>query len=136
MDLKALRLISMIDKKMNWLAQRQNVLAQNIGNADTPEYAPRDLVKLDFKRTLAQQFNRLPPQQTDSRHLKGTLPLEPRFFNPEVDQNYESAPDGNSVVLEEQMTKVAETGIQYQTATMVYKRYLRMFRTAVGRNGG
>jgi flagellar basal-body rod protein FlgB len=39
-------LFSLITKRMSWLSQRQKVLAQNIANADTPGYAPRDLNSL------------------------------------------------------------------------------------------
>ncbi|MHA1152522.1 MAG: flagellar basal body protein, partial [Alphaproteobacteria bacterium] len=37
---------------MEWLSQRQKVLADNIANADTPNYQPRDLNPSEFQRIL------------------------------------------------------------------------------------
>ena len=37
-------------RRMQWLGQRQNVLAQNIANTDTPGYRPQDLKHGPFER--------------------------------------------------------------------------------------
>ena len=42
----------------------------------------------------------------------------------------ESTPDGNSVVLEQQMMKVAATQMDYSTVTQLYKKALGMIRMA------
>ena len=136
MDFKQIQLFDMARKKMRYLTQRQDVLAQNIANADTPDYRPKDLVPLDFNRTLRQQFHRLQPTAPSSgAYIKGTLPLDPKFRNPEVDKVYETSPDGNAVVIEEQLMKVNDTQLQYKTATDLYRKYNRMFKTAIGRRG-
>src|SRR3546814_14076552 len=45
-------LFSLLGKRMDWLGQRQKVLAQNIANADTPDYVPRDLKPQEFRRMV------------------------------------------------------------------------------------
>ena len=135
MDFSQLKLLSMLHKKMTWLGQRQDVLSENIANSDTPDYKPTDLVPLDFRRTLSQQFVRLEPKQTSKVHLAGTLPLDPQFRNPEIRRAYESSPDGNEVVLEEQMVKMTDTKLQYEQATQIYRKYGRMFKVSIGRGG-
>ena len=50
--LEDLKLFAMAQKTMDWLAKRQEVLAQNIANANTPKYQPSDLAPLDFKNLL------------------------------------------------------------------------------------
>ena len=45
-------LLSMLRTRMTWLHQRQDVLSQNVANADTPGYVARDLKPLDFKDML------------------------------------------------------------------------------------
>jgi flagellar basal-body rod protein FlgB len=46
----------MISRRMDWLSQRQTVLSQNVANADTPNYQPRDLKTLDFRAELRGQM--------------------------------------------------------------------------------
>lgn len=49
-----LPILSALKTRMNYHAQRQVVLAQNVANAETPGYGARDLEKPDFRRLLAQ----------------------------------------------------------------------------------
>ena len=136
MDYKSVKLFDMAHKKMRWLSQRQDVLAQNVANADTPDYRARDLVPLDFKRTLQQQFHRLQLASTTAgQNLAGTLPTDPKFRTPDERMVYEEAIDGNNVVLEEQLLKVQETQMEHQAAVRIVRKYQSMMKTAMGRNG-
>jgi len=54
MDLQNIALFSAMGAKMNYLSTRQGVLANNIANADTPEYRPRDLTEVDFGAVLTE----------------------------------------------------------------------------------
>src|SRR3546814_2705238 len=59
-------LFNLLGKRMEWLGQRQKVLAQNIANADTPDYVPHDLKPQEFRRIV-------------ERHAAATLqPAAPR----------------------------------------------------------
>ena len=49
MNLPDVPLLSMLRERMTWLNQRQDVLSQNVANADTPGYVARDLKPLDFE---------------------------------------------------------------------------------------
>lgn len=136
MDYKNVTLFDMAHKKMRWLAQRQDVLAQNVANADTPDYRARDLVALDFRRTLDQQFARLQMASASmGKSLPGTLPTDPKFRDPEERMVYEEAIDGNNVVLEEQLVKIQETQMEHQASTRLLRKYQSMMKTALGRNG-
>ena len=52
MDLPDVPLLSMLRERMTWLNQRQDLLSQNVANADTPGYVARDLKPLDFDKLL------------------------------------------------------------------------------------
>ena len=52
MDLTRSPTIALAERRIAWLEERQRVLAQNIANADTPGYQPRDLG--DFSNVLAK----------------------------------------------------------------------------------
>jgi len=45
-------LFHLLGQRMDWLGQRQKVLAQNIANADTPDYVPHDLKPQEFRRMV------------------------------------------------------------------------------------
>jgi flagellar basal-body rod protein FlgB len=45
---------------------------------------------------------------------------------------YEVAPDGNAVVLEEQSAKAAQTALDFQLTSNLYRKYLGMVRIALG----
>lgn len=132
MDMKNLPLLATLSGRMTWLNARQQVLAENIANSDTPGYAPRDLKPAKFSDLVRGEGARLAPRATDSGHLVGTMGAQ-RFAGEAQKETYELKPDGNGVVLEEQLMKVSKTSGDYQMATNLYRRYISMFRTAIGR---
>ena len=133
MDLPQIPLLSMLKERMTWLSQRQDVLSQNIANADTPGYTARDLKPADFARMLqnvtsGNTFSGL--MTDDPRHIAistGQVGFE-NVDSPDVNAN----PTGNSVSLEEEMIKVADTQAQFQAATNLYSKAMNMMRTAIG----
>jgi len=135
MDLGSTGLFRLMKGKLDWLTDRQGVLAQNIANADTPHYRPSDLTDFSFDRALGQT-RQLAPAMTAVGHMSratGTQESDSRKDKPK--HNYEVAPDGNSVILEEQMTKVADTGMTYQLVTNLYRKHVGLMRTVIGRGG-
>src|SRR5215472_4161173 len=52
MNLPDVPLLAMLREKMSWLSARQNVLSQNVANADVAGYEARDLKPLDFEQIL------------------------------------------------------------------------------------
>lgn len=132
MDLTKLKLFAMTRKRMDWLSKRQEVLAQNIANADTPKYQPKDLKKLDFRDLIRETRVAPPLHKTSDMHIPATRQPS-RFKDDPRKDAYEVAPAGNSVVLEEQLMKVSETQANYRLATNLYSKHLRMIRVALGR---
>ncbi|MDX2224862.1 MAG: flagellar basal body rod protein FlgB [Rhodospirillaceae bacterium] len=136
MDLGALKLFNMAMTKMNWAAQRQKVLAENVANADTPDYKPRDLKKLDFRHMLRDEVSPVKVARTNAQHLKGTIPEQDQFRSRTLLKSFEASPDGNEVVLEEQMQKVGDTRSEYNTAVQMMQSHVKMLKMALGRGGG
>jgi flagellar basal-body rod protein FlgB len=138
MELGQLSIFKMMNKKMDWLAQRQKVLSENIANADTPRFRPGDLKPLDFnkafKTALKAEHSALQPQATTANHLPGTKPIERWKTQPEGNKDlFELAPNKNGVILEEQAMKMAETSMQYNMLASVYTKQVGMIKTAIGR---
>ena len=71
MTTQNLGLFQALNAKMNYLDQRQKVLAQNIANANTPGYKPKDLNKVDFGAVLKDitDSRTLRPETTNVLHM-------------------------------------------------------------------
>jgi flagellar basal-body rod protein FlgB len=136
MDLPDIPLLSMLRTRMTWLNQRQDVLTQNVANADTPKYVAHDLKPVDFSRELQHAASPFQSASqlavTDPRHIAlKTSTSGDSFENIEV-RDSEASPNGNSVSLEQEMIKVSDTQAQFQAATNLYSKAMSMMRTAIG----
>lgn len=120
--------------EMDWLAQRQEVLAENIANANTPRYLPKDLKPLSFKELVTGPDRpTVTAAATNPAHIVPETGPDP-FKAQTQRKTYESTPDGNSVILEEQMAKIGEAGTAYSTATSLFQKYQKMLMTALGKS--
>ncbi|MGE5504169.1 MAG: flagellar basal body rod protein FlgB [Actinomycetota bacterium] len=127
-----LSILKIAKARMDWLAQRQEVLAQNIANADTPKYLPKDLKPQNFKEVLAgESVPTVKVAATNSAHIVPEMGPDP-FKAVTQRKTYESSMDGNSVVLEEQMAKMGEAKSAYDTAASLFQKHIAMIRTALG----
>ena len=131
MDLQDLPLLSMLRQRMTWLNQRQDLLSQNVANADTPAYVARDLRALDFDQALKTETSGGRMTTTNVRHIS-IAPQQMSKFEDYETPDQESNPDGNAVSLEQEMIKVSETQAQFQAATNLYAKAMSMMRTAIG----
>jgi flagellar basal-body rod protein FlgB len=134
MDISGLGLFRMITQQLHWLGQRQDVLSQNVANADTPGYQARDLKPLSFDDQL-RQSTALRMAVTDPGHLAGQG-ADPATAATKPVTPWEVSPDGNGVILEQQMTALAETQANYQMATELYRKQIGMLKTAIGSKSG
>ncbi|MBR0656392.1 flagellar basal body protein [Plastoroseomonas arctica] len=119
--------IALAERRLHWLDARQRVLAQNMANLDTPGYRPSDL--RPFAETLARTGSGL--ARTNAAHAGGGRASDVRADR----QLVERTPDGNGVSLEDQALKVADTDTAHALALSLHRRFLTMFRTALGRTG-
>ena len=125
MDLTRTSTVGLAERRIAWLEERQRVLAQNIANADTPGFRPRDIGS--FQRSIASAFAMT---QTTSRHLPGAVgTLRARVDRTTTDRS----PNGNAVSLDREAIKVADTDTAHALATGLYRRWVGLFRTALGR---
>jgi len=129
-----LTVLAMARKSMGWLTRREEVLAQNVANANTPKYLAKDLDPQDFKKIFAEQSTPLQAAVTNPMHV--LPPVEPVRYEALVEkQPDESKPDGNSVLLEEQMQKIGEVKNNYDLAVNLLQKNIKMIQTALGHGG-
>jgi flagellar basal-body rod protein FlgB len=134
MDITDVPLLSMLREKMNWLNRRQDILTENVANADTPGFTARDLKPVDFAQELNNQASPTRSARqlavTDPRHI--TLSNSKTQFEDFEVRDAEANPNGNSVSLEQEMIKVSDTQAQFQAATNLYAKTITMMKTAIG----
>lgn len=115
-----------------WLGARYTVVAENVANADTPGYRPRDLVPSSFGR-LVEALSPPPAGaglvRTDPRHLPAASPPpDVRVGEGEV---LETTPSGNAVILSEEVQKLAAIEKDYRLTLQLFRKYKAMFETAL-----
>jgi flagellar basal-body rod protein FlgB len=126
-------LFSALKSKMSWLQARQTMLAENVANADTPGFRAHTIEAFSLpepNRTGAPAH--VSPFRTSPMHLAGMTESTSPWDSDDT-ETYEIKPSGNSVVLEEEMMRVAETQLDYQMATGLYSRGIGLLKTALGR---
>lgn len=118
-------LMAALKTKMQWHAVRQGVIAENVANAATPGYRSQDLAPMEA------EYSGISVSRTSSGHL--TLASASEVGRSEKTGSFERTPDGNAVVLEEQMAMAAQNQMDHQMAATLYSKSLGLLRTALGR---
>lgn len=130
MDLTKDALFKLMNTRMDYLGERTRVLAQNISNADTPGYRAIEMRHVDFLQALHREAHMMQPSMTNAAHLAPVT--APNKFSVDKDKRpYETSPDKNGVVKEEQVGKLAQTSSDYSTTTALYGKYLTMIKLAI-----
>ena len=131
MPISNISIFSMLRTKMQWHQERQRLLAENVANADTSKFRPRDLSppKLDPARPVTAGITLA---RTSPTHLGSSAAAASQF---QLDRrgDFDVRPTGNGVNLEDEMLKVASNAMDYQAATALYTRGLGLIKTALGR---
>ncbi len=134
MTVSDLPIFSMLRTRMQWHQERQRVLAENVSNADTPKFRPKDLKPLDFgphAQAAGQRGGQVALASTNPAHITGSAGSS--AFAIDRPTKYDVRPAGNAVNVEDEMMKVASNQMDYQAAISLYSRSMGLFRTALGK---
>ena len=130
MPITDIPILSMLRERMEWHQERQRVLAENVANADTPNYHAKDLAPPDFSHEI--QLATLSLDRTNPLHI--TAPAGGgSAFAADSGGRYEIRPRGNSVTHEDEMMKAASNQMDYDAVTSLYTRSLAMIKIAIGK---
>lgn len=119
-------LFNLINQRMDYLRVRHSLIAQNVAHADTPGYASQDLKP--FKAALAGAAPGL--SMTSEAHLAASKTAG-EYREDTSYEGWEVSPSENSVLLEEEMIKAADSARDYQMASTVMRKHLTMLRAAL-----
>lgn len=125
--------IANLRSKMMWHQNRQTILAQNIANADTVGFKGQDLTPFQFDNAR-NPGNDLQSVSNTPGHFKITS-LRGAIANARAVNGLEVRPNGNAINLEDETLKLTTNQIEFQAASTLYTRSLRMLRLAMGKAG-
>ncbi len=118
---------------INLRQQRQEVLAANIANADTPNYKSRDFDFASAMKDAMGQGMRLPDTQlalTSGRHIpaKAVTPDAAQLL---YRQPLQPSLDGNTVDMDVERVQFADNTMRYQTDLTLISSRIKSMLTAL-----
>jgi len=111
------------------LSKRQQIVASNLANIDTPGYKTKDV---SFHATIQELLseNTLNTQATRPEHSQGTIQVFPQAQVFEV-QGLPSGEDQNNVDLDRELLKLSETSFAYSLITQMVRSKFGMIATSI-----
>lgn len=124
--------IAVLSKSLDLRAQKQQVIASNIANAETPGYEAR---KLSFEANLQQALKT--PEVSQNHHNPRHFPIGNGAVNAvqgSISRQPASNPigDGNSVSLDDEMLDLAENQLLYEASGQMLKKKFTMLKFVAG----
>lgn len=124
--------ITLLGKALDLRSTRHNMILSNVANQDTPGYKTKDI---DFRNELKSAFDDMNSSKiirTDPGHMSGTS------YNINLDRvdistrkGNSQGIDRNSVNIEEEMSKLAENTISYNTYAQILSGKIRLLKSAI-----
>jgi flagellar basal-body rod protein FlgB len=116
-----MQLFNVITRHNQWLAVRQNAIAGNIANANTPGFRAQDVQPFD----AALEQARLTASATQVGHLTSG-PSDAPVTELRRGSPWEVTHSGNNISLEQELLKAGEVSRAYRLNTSVAKVFHRM----------
>jgi len=88
---------------------RQRVLSSNVANAETPNYAPKDLPFQKILERSVESSSAIPLRKTHPQHFP-----EPLSLTTDWADEVESQPGGEGVNIDQEMARLAENNLMFQ----------------------
>lgn len=107
--------------------RRQTLIAQNVAHADTPGYQARDLTPFGEVYGEADFF---PAAATRPGHMGFGSDLPPPVEAKTITAIGAPSPNGNTVSLEDQMRRAAQTKLDHDVALGVWRSAMNILRAA------
>jgi flagellar basal-body rod protein FlgB len=130
--MQPIQLFDIASRQAEWLSVRQQVVATNIANANTPQYRAKDVTP--FEAVLDNRTTGL--ARTNPAHMSGSdmngsgdIQVQEAALNNEIGVQE----SGNTVGLENELTKTGEIQRQYSLNTSLVSSFNRMMLLVVGK---
>ncbi len=135
MDINSIPLFSMLKSRLGYINAREQLISQNVANADTSGFAPKDLQPFDVSRALESasgpQTGVVRTAMTDAGHLQPrTVQSEVQWKVVDTEDSSAGTLNGNRVTLEDEMAKMSEARMDYDAAVGFYQKAMSLLQMA------
>jgi len=125
-----------MEQALHYRKIRQDMIASNIANADTPFYRPRDI---RFEDVLQNEIDKKFNKPSKKLELARTNPmhLEPKEFEDDLKpivffrDGHLARNDGNSVDIDIETTEMAKNNIAYNATLEALKKDIEIFKAVI-----
>jgi flagellar basal-body rod protein FlgB len=131
--------IPLLEKMAVFGERRQEVLASNIANFDTPQYKTRDLPVEDFQRTLKEAVSRdrVPSTTRQFQSSSSTRQTDNELFPETLFQAVETSPqnitfqDANNRSIEHEVMEITKNSMMQNYAIELMRAQMTMLQIAI-----
>jgi len=136
MALSISRTATLLKDAMNYRSIRQDMIASNIANADTPNYKPRDISfeqALIAKKAdlLKDNSHQLKMAQTDAGHLKPQAEKSSYKATTFFRDGHMARNDGNSVDIDVETTEMSKNSIMFNALVSALKKDAMIYKSVI-----
>jgi flagellar basal-body rod protein FlgB len=120
MDILFNKTMKMLENMMDYRTKRHQIISSNITNIDTADFKPSDI---SFQEQVTKA-GKLPMTTTDPKHI-------PHHFNDKQTLDYEITQSDEKVVIDKEMSNLAENHLMYNTTVEMLARKFRGLETVL-----
>jgi flagellar basal-body rod protein FlgB len=127
------RLLNIVGTALKLRSYRQQLIASNIANVDTPGYRRKDI---PFEKIMERYL-------TSEKRLKTTNPRHFPFretslqdYIKEYEEKSQTLGTPNNVNLEEEMANLTQNKVLYEATLQALYKELQIIKTAINEGGG
>lgn len=136
MSINISRAHELMKSAMDYRAARQDMIASNIANADTPFYHPRDVrfeeaLARQSAQIFAQKDHVLPMTHTHGAHLNGVSASNDIKATTFFRDGHMARNDGNSVDLDVESSEMAKNSMMFNALTAALKKDSALFKSVI-----
>jgi flagellar basal-body rod protein FlgB len=127
----------LMEAALNGRAMRQDLIASNIANIDTPYYKSRDV---DFESALIQKeqemyasnkTKKLKMAKTDAHHLNAYQDIDSSKFTLYLRDGQMARNDGNTVDLDVETSEMGKNQVMFNALTAALKKNSTIFKSVI-----
>ena len=128
--MQPIQLFNLASRQAEWLSVRQEVVAGNIANANTPSFKSKDVTP--FEAVLDRTYT--PMARTNPAHFASNdLSEDIDLTDSELNNEIGIQESGNTVSLSQELSKTGEIKRQYELSTGLVKSFHSMMLLTIKR---
>ena len=127
---------SLMAQALNYRSMRQDMIASNIANADTPFYKPRDIRFEDTliqkqKEIFAEDTNTLEMAKSSGMHLEAPKEVDNSKAKLFYRDGHMARNDGNSVDIDVETTEMSKNSTMYNALVAAIRKDAAIFKSVI-----